>query len=67
VNRFVINPITRVSANPFTAGVPKKNRKRHETTVVTWVSTSVAKALENPAASAAPEDLPNSWPKQTMN
>jgi hypothetical protein len=58
VNRLVVRPITRVVANPFTAEVPKKNRKTHETTVVTWVSTKVAKALENPTASAAAEDLP---------
>ena len=53
VNRLVISPITSVAAKPFTAGVPKKNRKAHETTVVTCVSTSVSKAFENPAASAA--------------
>src|SRR5579872_1006939 len=35
VNRFVVRPMTRVVANPFTAGVPKKNRKTQETTVVT--------------------------------
>src|SRR5437870_1675496 len=39
VNKLVVSPITRVAANPFTAGVPKKNRKAHETTVVTCVST----------------------------
>src|SRR5579864_6987556 len=58
VKRLVINPITSVAANPFTAGVPKKNRKPQETTVVTCVSTRVAKALENPAASAAATDFP---------
>ena len=35
VNRLVVRPIPRVVANPFTAGVPKKNRKMHEATVVT--------------------------------
>src|SRR5580693_8784840 len=58
VNRFVTRPITSVAAKPFTAGVPKKKRKAHETTVVTCVSTRVAKALEKPAESAAAADLP---------
>jgi hypothetical protein len=35
VNRLVIRPITSVTANPFTAGVPRKNRKAQDTTVVT--------------------------------
>jgi hypothetical protein len=33
------------------------NKNKHETTVVTWVSTRVAKALEKPAVSAPAEDL----------
>ena len=45
-------------ANPLTAGVPKMNKNKHETTVVTWVSTRVAKALEKPAVSAPVADLP---------
>src|SRR5258708_2965866 len=36
VNRFVVRPITRVVANPLTAGVQKKNKNTHETSVVTW-------------------------------
>jgi len=35
VNKLVISPRTSVVANPFTGGVPKKNRKKHDTTVVT--------------------------------
>jgi hypothetical protein len=54
VNRLVVRPITRVAAKPFTAGVPKKNKNAQNTTVVTWVSMSLAKAFENPAASAPP-------------
>ena len=64
VNKLVVSPMTRVAANPFTAGVPKKNRKAHETTVVTWVSTRVAKAFENPAAYNIPR---NELIKETLD
>ena len=35
VNKLVVSPRTSVVANPLTGGVPKRNKKIHDTTVVT--------------------------------
>ena len=57
VNTLAIRPITSVTAKPFTGPVPNRNRKAHDTTVVTWVSMIVRKALLNPALTAAIDRL----------
>src|SRR5438309_5989692 len=59
VNTLAIKPIVNVTANPRTGPSPNKNRKAHETTVVTWVSTMVHHALLKPFSTAATTDLPD--------
>src|SRR6266478_7966037 len=58
VKTLAINPITRVTAKPFTGPVPNKKRNAHETTVVTCVSMMVRNALLKPASTAAITALP---------
>ena len=53
VNTFANRPITSVTAKPLTGPVPNMNRKRHDTIVVTWVSTIVHQAFPKPASSTA--------------
>src|SRR6185437_6885604 len=58
VKTLAKRPITSVVAKPFTGPVPKINRKRQETIVVTCVSTMVHQAFPKPAATAAGIVLP---------
>ncbi len=53
VKTLAAKPIIKVIAKPFTGPSPNKNRKAHDTMVVTWVSTIVHQALPNPASTAA--------------
>ena len=45
VNTLATKPITSVTAKPLTGPVPNRNRKAHETMVVTWVSMIVRNAF----------------------